>query len=60
MEFAVKKIFKQRGNFKGGGKHGILLTQLNVGAFKFTFFEEQFWQPAGLKGRQNDKIENRF
>ena len=54
-----EKIFKQRGNFKGGGKHGILLTQLNVGAFKFSFFEEQFWQPASLKGRQIFKPQDR-
>ena len=58
-----EKIFKQRGGgeFKGREKHFILWTGLHVGtSFKFTFFEEQFCQPADLRGRQNYKIENRF
>ena len=64
MEFVVKRSSNkgEEGNSKGGKTwHFILWTGLDVGAsFKFTFFEEQFCQPADLRGRQNYKIEKRF
>ena len=42
-----EKIFKQRGKFKGG--ENMAFYWLNAEAFKFSLFEEQFWETVWRK-----------